>query len=82
MERFGMRYPTNTIRFDAKPAADVLALLKGYGFRWNRGAGCWSAAQSIASAAVCDCIRSGEVDPGRVADRVGMAEMQADCGII
>lgn len=29
------------IRFPAKPHADVLAMLKSYGWRWSRFGGCW-----------------------------------------
>jgi len=74
------RYPVNTIRFPERPAPEVLALIKSYGFRWNRNSQSWSAPQSIRSATVCDCVSGGCFDPDRVAEAVGEAEAQ--CGII
>ena len=74
------RYPTNTIRFDSKPAEAVLQVLRDYGFRWNGRSRCWSAPQSVASATVIDCIRAGDLENVGVA--VAERQMEADCGII
>ena len=35
------QFNSNEIYFDSKPAADVLAALKGLGMRWNPRKGCW-----------------------------------------
>lgn len=75
-----MRFPQNRIKFDEKPTKDVLDLLKGYGFRWDRYRKDWYAPQSIESATVIDCIRDGDLE--HVGRRVGEAMMEADCGII
>lgn len=51
------------IKFDAKPAADILASLKGLGFRWHQKKKVWYAKQSEERLAVARDITNGEVAP-------------------
>ena len=51
------------IKFDVKPAADILAALKGLGFRWHQKKKIWYAKQSEERIAVAKELVNGEVAP-------------------
>ena len=55
------------IKFDAKPAADILASLKGLGFRWHQKKKVWYAKQSEERLAMAREIANGEVAPAAAA---------------
>jgi len=77
-----MHRPMNTVRFDSIPPVEVRDVLKRYGFRWNRGAGCWQAPASIATATVADHFRGGNLDVTHLDEHVAERGMEEACGII